>query len=385
MCLDQTSASAIAALHALRSKFAQLDDIRQPGKIRHRLDEVLLIAFCSTLCDGESFLDMEYFARSQLDWLRTFLPLQHGAPSHDVFRNVLLAIEPQALLDVLATWCGPLQGQHIAIDGKTMRGTYQAQTGRHQVHLLRAWVDEYHLSAAQLACDQKSNEIEAIPRLLASLQLRGATVTIDAIGTQQTIAEQIHEAGAHYVLALKANQKNAHQAVRDHFAQADEDEKVAAAAAHQYHETLELSHGRCESRHYTMTDKLDWYHKSWKWAGLQSVARVRRVVQRSHDGPPLEEVHYFLCSFTVDVKRLAELVRGHWSVENRCHWVLDVTFGEDHSQVRDPRAAHNLSILREMVIHTLHKEPTKISLRRKRKQAALNPAFRLQILSLLHA
>lgn len=371
------------ALQALRAKFSTLADHRQAGKVRHRLDEVLLIAFCSTLCDGESYLDMEDFARTQLDWLRTFLPLEHGAPSHDVFRNVLMGLAPQALLEVLTSWCGELRGKHIAIDGKAMRGTHSAEAGKNLVHLLRAWVDDYHLSAGQVVCEQKSNEIEAIPRLLESLQLQGATVTIDAMGTQGPIAEQIIEAGADYVLALKANQPSALQAVSAHFKEAESVD--LKSLRHRKSVTLELSHGRCEKREYTIVEDLSWYHKSWKWAGLQSVAQVRREVQRDYEGPPVEEVHYFLCSFKADVERLASLVRGHWSVENRCHWVLDVTFGEDHCQVRDRTAAHNLTILREMVISTLHRHPAKISLRRKRKLATMDPHFRLQILALLHA
>jgi predicted transposase YbfD/YdcC len=371
------------ALQALRARFSRLPDPRQAGKVLYRLDEVLLIAFCSTLCDGESYLDMEDFAQSQLAWLRTFLPLEHGAPSHDVFRNVLMGIAPQALLEVLTSWCGDLSGKHIAIDGKALRGTHSAEAGRYLVHLLRAWVDDYHLSAAQVVCEEKSNEIEAIPRLLGSLQLQGATLTIDAMGTQGHIAEQIVEAGADYVLALKGNQPSALQAVSAHFKEAESASLMAPL--HRKSVSLELSHGRCEKREYTITEDLSWYHKSWKWAGLQSVAQVRREVQRDYDGPPVEEVHYFLCSFKADVERLASLVRGHWSVENRCHWVLDVTFGEDHCQVRDRNAAHNLTILREMVISTLHRHPAKISLRRKRKLASLDPDFRLQILALLHA
>lgn len=384
------------SLVQLRERFAQLADTRQPGKVLHRLDEVLMTAFCAMLCDADSFTDMEDFAQTQLPWLRSFLELRHGAPSHDVFRNVFMALRAEALLEILRAWCGPLVGAHIAIDGKTLRGTFNAQSGRHLVHLLRAWVDARSLSAAQVRCAQKSNEIEAIPRLLQLLELRGATVSIDAIGTQPAIASQIHAAGADYVLALKANQKAALQAVAARFAQSDAPEagtgtsgSAASGAAPdarlQRTESLELSHGRCERREYALIDDLDWFAKGWKWAGLQSVARVRRHIQRSHDGPAHCEEHYFLCSFKADIERLAALVRGHWSVENRCHWVLDVTFGEDHCQVRDATAAHNLCILREMVMKTLRAEASKLSLRRKRRRAALDPDFRLQLLSTFHA
>ncbi len=370
-------------LRLLQSRFSLLHDVRQPGKVLHRFDEVLMIALCAVLCDCDAFTDMEDFAETQLPWLRSFLALENGPPSHDVFRNVLLALKPQALLDILTGWCGELTGRHIAIDGKALRGTYNAENGRYLVHLVRAWVDEYGLSAAQVTCAEKSNEIEAIPRLLDALHLQGATVTIDAMGTQPPIAEQIHEAGADYVLALKANQKGAFQAVEAHFQELVEADKPCVK--HPQIETLELSHGRCERREYTVTDELEWFHKSWTWAGLQSVAQVRRFVQRSHDGPMNQEVHYFLCSFKADVQRVAKLVRGHWSVENRCHWVLDVTFGEDHCQVRDKNGAHNLSILREMVMRALRCEPSKLSLRRKRRRATLDPSFRLDLLAYLHA
>lgn len=370
-------------LKSLQSRFAQVPDTRQPGKVLHRLDEVLMVALCAVICDCDSFTDMEDFAQTQLAWLRGFLVLEHGAPSHDVFRNVFLALRPQELLDILTGWCGELSGRHVAIDGKTLRGTHNAEQGRHLVHLLRAWVDECSLSAGQVVCGEKSNEIEAIPRLLGSLSLGGATVTIDAMGTQGAIAEQIHGAGADYVLALKANQKGAFQAVEAHFKQQPQ-ASPASVRQHQS-ETLELSHGRCERRHHAITDQLDWFHKSWKWAGLQSVAEVRRSIQRNHESPLLEEVHYFLCSFKADVQRLARLVRGHWAVENRCHWVLDVTFREDHCQVRDQNGAHNLSILREMAMKALRNDPSKLSLRRKRRRAALDSNFRLLVLSALHA
>jgi predicted transposase YbfD/YdcC len=383
----------LSALNRLRTAFANLPDTRQPGKVCHRLDEVLMCAFCAVMCDADCFTDMADFTETQLSWLRQFLPLEHGAPSHDVFRNVLMMVQPQALLDILARWCGSLQGLQVSIDGKTLRGTHDAELGRHRVHLLRAWVDAHGLSAGQVVCHEKSNELEAIPRLLASLELRGATVTLDAMGTQPAIAAQIDDAGADYVLALKANQKTALAAVQAAFGDSDntplapgEVRPPSPPPSGALHiETLELSHGRCEHRHYQLLGELDWFHKSWKWQGLQAVGKVRREVQRSHAGPPQLEDHYFLCSFKDDVQRFADLVRGHWAVENRCHWVLDVTFGEDHCQVRDRTAAHNFSILRELVMKVLRDMPSKLSLRRQRRRAALDPSFRLQLLGALHA
>lgn len=391
--IPDSSGEDLSVLNRLHAAFASLPDTRQPGKVCHRLDEVLMCAFCAVMCDADCFTDMADFTETQLPWLRRFLTLEHGAPSHDVFRNVLMMVQPQALLDILGQWCGSLQGLQVAIDGKTLRGTHDAELGRHRVHLLRAWVDAHGLSAGQVLCHEKSNELEAIPRLLASLELRGATVTLDAMGTQPAIAAQMDDAGADYVLALKANQKAALAAVQAAFGYSDatpmEPGEVRLpsppppAAVHT--ETLELSHGRCERRQYQLLGELGWFHKSWKWQGLQAVGKVRREVQRSHTEPLLVEEHYFLCSFKEDIERFANLVRRHWAVENRCHWVLDVTFGEDHCQVRDRTAAHNFSILRELVMKVLRDLPSKLSLRRKRRRAALDPTFRLQLLGALHA
>lgn len=376
--MDALTPDQIQSLRRLQSLFAALPDARQPGKVAYPLDEVLMMALCAMLSDCGDFTEMEVFAETQRPWLATFLPLANGTPSHDVFRNVFMALAPDTLMAILNAWASELGGQHIAIDGKALRGSRDSASGRSHLHIVRAWVDARSLSAGQVTCAEKSNEVEAIPRLLDSLVLAGAVVTIDAAGTQCAIAEQIHEAGADYVLALKANQKHALAAVEAWFADAPEVDVQRVV-------TLEHKHGRCERREHSISSNLTWFHKSWKWPGLRSVAMVKRIVQRGTTGRPVTEVHYYLCTIAPDADRLAELVRGHWSVENRCHWVLDVVFGEDHSQVRDRTAAHNLSILREMALKALRDEPSKGSLRSKRKRAALDPAFRLNLLLALQA
>ncbi len=376
--MSSPSPDQLAALLRLRTLFAAVPDPRQAGKVAYALDEVLMIALCAMLCDYGDFTAMEIFAETQEAWLRTFLPLPHGTPSHDVFRNVLMALQPSCLLEILGTWGTALNGRHIAIDGKTMRGSRDSSAGKGPLHVVRAWVDAQSLSAGQVVCAEKSNEIEAIPRLLDSLMLKGAVITIDAAGCQREIAEKIHEAEADYVLSLKGNQKTTLAAVEAFFAGA------TAKQLHTFSE-LEKQHGRCERREYSICDDLTWFHKSWKWSGLASVARVVRTVQRGAAAQTVTETHYYLCSIPADAKRLAGLVRGHWSIENRCHWVLDVVFGEDHCQVRDPNAARNLSILREAALKALRAETSKRTLRSKRKLAALDPDFRLTLLLALQA
>ena len=376
------SAAHLQALQSLRDRFAALPDHRVAGRSLHRLDEMLMVAFCSMLSDNDSYTDMEVFAQTQMSWLRTFLSLENGAPSHDVFRNLFMALKPEALVGILQQWCGDLSGKHIAIDGKALRGTYDAGAGKCLVHVLRAWVGQEGISAAHVSCEQKSNELEALPRLLDALDLKGATVTIDAMGCQRAVAEQIHDAGAGYVLTLKANQKTTHSAVAAHFTQAQQAGKVPEH--HRKHETVELSHGRFERREYTATSQLDWWPKSWKWTGLQSVVQVRRTSHRGQQSEALlEETHYYLSSLPADVETLAGLIRGHWSVENSCHYVLDVTFNEDHCQVRDANAAHNLCIVREITAKVLKLHPNKASMRAKRKRAALDPVFRFELLTLI--
>jgi predicted transposase YbfD/YdcC len=372
----------LIAVERLRARFAQLPDERMPGRIIHRIDEVVMIALCSILSDNDAFTDMETFARSQLDWLRTFLPMEKGAPSHDVFRNVFIALRPESLLTILSDWCGGLDGKQIAIDGKALRGSDSLAAGKKMVHVLRAWVGEAGISAVHELCAEKSNELEELPRLLDALALKGATVTIDAMACHPHIAEQIHGAGGDYVIALKGNQKGTLETVAGHFAQTDE--QADALAAHQGVETVELSHGRFEKRVCTITSDLEWFHKSWKWHGLQTVVRIVRTTHRTGTREELsKETHYYLSSLADDAAHPADLVRSHWSVENTCHYVLDVTFGEDDCQVRERNAAHNLCVLRELSAKVLRDHPEKKSMRAKRKLAALDPAFRFSLLSII--
>jgi len=379
---------ALPEILRLKQLFATLPDARVHGRVLHPLPEVLLIALCAMVSDCEDFTDMGHFAQSQLSWLRQFMPLRNGAPSHDVFRNVFLALQPDALLEIMELWVGGLDGKQVTIDGKVSRGTKDAVTGRSTLHILRAWVSEAGLSVGHEVCAEKSNELEALPRLLSKLQLHGAVVTIDAMGGHPEIARQIQNQGADYILALKANEKEAHQAVIAHF----ETQRTSTEEIHdqgtwvqgsEISTSREQNRGRYEQREVVVSREQAWWPKAWKWAGLQSVICVRRETmrQRHSEETPCVEMHYYLSSLTVSAAELGRLIRNHWSVENQCHHLLDVTYHEDHCQVRDKTAAHNLTLMRELSAKVLRSSHVKGSVRSQRKRCALDPAFRSEVTS----
>lgn len=372
----------------LKQLFATLPDPRVRGRVLHPLPEVLLIALCAMVSDCEDFTDMGHFAQSQLPWLRQFMPLRNGAPSHDVFRNVFLALQPDALLEIMELWVGQLEGKQVTIDGKVSRGAKDGDTGRSSLHILRAWVSEAGLSVGHEVCAEKSNELEALPRLLSKLQLHGAVVTIDAMAGHPDIARQLQDKGADYILALKANEKEAHQAVIAHFeAQRPAEDELHAtgswAPGCEVSTSCERNRGRYERREVVVSREQSWWPKSWQWEGLQSVICVRRETMRQRHGgeTPCVERHYYLSSLKASAAELGRLIRNHWSVENQCHHLLDVTYHEDHCQVRDKTAAHNLTLMRELSAKVLRDSTVKGSIRSKRKRCALDPALRTVVTS----
>ncbi len=379
--------AGIQEIFRLKQLFATLPDPRVVGRVLHPLPEVLLTALCAMICDCEDYTDMGHFAQSQLGWLRQFIPLRNGAPSHDVFRNVFMALRPDDLLEIMELWVGDLEGKQVTIDGKVSRGAKDTATGRSTLHILRAWVSEAGLSVGHEVCAEKSNELEALPRLLAKLQLHGAIVTIDAMGGHPDIARLIQDAGGDYILALKANEKEAHQTVAEHFTSLRPTQEARDAGEQGWAESCEVSttreqnRGRYEQREVVVLRETDWWHKAWKWTGLQSVICVRRETlrQRHAEESPTEEIHYYLSSSRADAAELGRLIRNHWSVENQCHHLLDVTYHEDHCQVRDKAAAHNLTLMREISTKVLKSSPLKGSIRSKRKRCCLDPAFRTEV------
>jgi len=368
--------------------FEDLPDPRMDRSKKHKLVDILVIGLCSQLVGGSGFSDMETFGRIREHWLRTFLELPEGIPSHDTFNRCFAAIDPYQFLDCFVQWvqgiCPSLKGETVAIDGKALRRAVNA--GESVPHIVSAWASENGLALGQVKVKDKSNEITAIPELLQALHLKGCIVTIDAIGCQKKIAANIIDKHADYVLALKGNHETMHDEVREFFADA-----VATCATQcadtvmkgtmDSHQTIEKNHGRIETRRYWQSTNLDWFQDKPLWKGLQSIAMVESI--RTVKGKTSIERRFFLSSLPLDAKKLAKAVRGHWGVENALHWCLDVTFKEDDSRARTRNAAQNVATLRRIALNLVKKTPReKTSQRQKLLVAALDPDFLKKLLGI---
>jgi predicted transposase YbfD/YdcC len=353
---------------SLVEHFKDLPDPRLDRTKEHELIDLLVIGICTLLCGGETFNDMEDFGHAKQEWFKTFLSLRNGIPSHDTFNRLLAALDPEKFLDCFLRWTQSLRQavpqEIVALDGKALRGALNRDQS--VKYVVSAWAESNHLVLGQLKVADKSNEITAVPALLRVLELSGCIVTIDAMGCQKKIAQEIIEADADFVLALKGNQETVHQEVKTFLDQAVE-EKAAprlpkarlskAAAALASLETVEKDHGRLETRRYYQSAELDWFADQGKWEGLKSVGMVEAI--REINGTRSVERRYYLSSLPLNVELFARAVRGHWSVENKLHWVLDVCFREDQSRVRTGYAAENLATLRRLALNLLKREKTK--------------------------
>ena len=346
--------------------FGEVEDPRASNARRHDLHEVLLIALCTLLCGGASCVDMADFARERFEFLREFMRLENGPPSHDTFSRVFRLLDPVAFgacfQTFMARFAEACRGV-IAIDGKTLRRSFDTASGQSPLHMISAWACDQRLVLGQLATDAKSNEITAIPKLLAMLTLKGCTVTIDAMGCQRAIAQQIVDQGGDYLLALKGNQGTLHYDVRLFL----EDK---ARAAEPSHRTVDGDHGRIETRTATVSTDIAWLQEQHGWPALAAIGKITR--EREIGDKTSSETVYYLLSSALTPARFAQDARAHWEVENKLHWVLDVTMNEDQARNRLDNGPENLAILRHIALNLLSKEKTKISKRRKLNKAAWN-------------
>ncbi len=358
--------------------FSILPDPRVDRTKKHRLIDILFIAVCTIICGGETFTDMEMFGEAKQEWLRTLLELPHGIPSHDTFGRVFSLLDPQAFGECFLRWSAALheatKGEVIALDGKTLRHSFDNATGQSALHLVSAWASGNGITLGQLKVEGKSNEITALPALLKLLDVKGCVVTMDAMGCQKDLAKQIVQQQGDYVLCLKGNQSSLHEETKYFFEEARKME--FRDVPYHYRETVEKDHGRIEIRRCWMVEQtaIEWLARDDQWSGLASIAAVeaeRRIGKKT-----TKETRYFISSLTGNVEQLAEAARQHWGIENSLHWVLDVTLNEDQNRIRKDHAPENMALLRRLALNLIKKtKPPKASVRGSIKKAGWDNPF----------
>jgi predicted transposase YbfD/YdcC len=358
--------------------FRKLKDPRRKHRRLHRLQDILVIALCAVIAGAQDWQDIETFGRKRYGWLKRFLELPNGVPSHDTFERVFDRLNPPVFQACFREWVQAVQEalriKHVAIDGKTLRGSGTAKLG--PLHLVSAWATGQSLSLGQVAVDSKSNEITAIPALLELLDLKGALVTIDAMGCQKAIAQKIIDQGGDYILTVKDNQEHLLQDIERSVAQAFEGD--FAGVEHDAFETRERGHGRDEYRSYTVIHSTAGLRHAADWAKLTTIGMC--YSERTVAGATSEETRYFIGSRKASAKTYGTALRDHWRIENTLHWQLDVTFGEDRNRVTKRHAAENLALLRRQTLSLLKAHPSKLSIAKKRFAAALDTEFLEEIL-----
>lgn len=360
---------------SLIGHFATLKDPRQAAKVLYPVPEIILLLLCATLAGADDLVEMQLWGNQNLAFLRRFLPYAHGIPSHDTLGEVIAMLDPDLFKACFVAWVEGLresEPDRVAIDGKTSRRTHDRRKGREPLHLVSAWASRQRLVLGQEAVDDTSNEITAIPRLLERLALTGALVTIDAMGTQIEIAEAIRAGGGDYLLALKANRPATHADVELFFAD-------PPPGALECCETLEGDHGRIERRRHTVCHDVAWLFSDRRYPdepvfpGLAMIGLVESEVERA--GRVERERRYYVGSARLDAESFARAVRGHWEIENRLHWVLDVVFRDDLARLRTGHGPANMAVVKHMAVNLLGRARVNTSLKNRRKLAGWNLAF----------
>jgi predicted transposase YbfD/YdcC len=365
--------------------FEELEDPRSTVNRRHPLVSVVVIALMAVLAGADGPTGIAKWAALKEEFLLEALDLPNGIPRKDVFRRVLVLIKPNAFQACFANWLQSLRATAaeatgvtqpiLAVDGKTARRSHDRGKGLGALHSVSVWASEFGLSLGQVACAEKSNEITAIPEVLKLVDIKGAIITIDAMGAQKAIAAQVIDGEGDYLLALKGNQEALHQAVIDYIDEQLEGELEGA----QEHVTVEKGHGRQETRTYLQLPAPAGLPGFGLWKALRTIAVVTSLCAR--DGKETVEVRYYISSLGMDVKRLARAVRGHWGIENSCHWVLDVTFREDESRIREEALRENFAWLNRFTLSLLKQHPDRASIAMKRRSCGWNEDYLLQVLT----
>ena len=361
--------------------FAELPDPRIERTKRHEFIDILTIALCAVISGADTFEDIELYGTCKQAWLETFLELPHGIPSHDTFNRVLARLDAKTFQECFVAWVAGIAeasgGELIALDGKTLRHSFDRASGTAAIHMVSAWASRNRLVLGQVKVSDKSNEITAIPELLSMLEITGCIVSIDAMGCQTKIAGQIIDQEADYVLGLKGNQESLHEVVQEVFDEVDE--RDYEGVGYDYYETNEHGHGRQERRRYWTLSAHEWMEDIEMWAGLRTIVQVES--ERTINGKTSVEWRYYISSLGLEAKPIAEAIRNHWGIENSVHWILDVAFREDDSRVRS-RAAENMAVLRHIALNLLKRDKTvKASVRAKRNKCGWDDAYLLRILT----
>lgn len=368
---------------ALFEKFKQIEDPRRDHLKDHLLFDILVISVCATICGAEHWTEFEEFGEAKQEWFASFLSLENGIPSHDTFQRVFILLDNIKLKEVFIEWVSEVVslsgGVLVNLDGKQLRGSKEPVKGKQALNIVSAWVSAQSVVLGQVACEEKSNEITAIPALLKILDLEGCVVTIDAMGCQKEIVKQIVEKKADYVIALKENQGTLYRDIKDYL---DWGEKIEFKEInYDYYETeLEKDHGRIEQRRCWVTSQLDWLEGKENWQELQSIVMVeaeREVIGKEKT----VERRYFISSLEAKAEPLLKAVRGHWAIENQLHWCLDIGFREDDCRIREKKSAENLSTLRHIGLNLLKQETScKLGIKTKRKKAGWDNNYLFKIL-----
>jgi len=365
---------------SLAGHFKVLPDPRCPVNRRHTLGDIIVLSIAAVLCGADGWVEIEQFAHAKEAWFRQFLSLENGIPSHDSFGRVFALLDPKAFEACFRSWVASISdfipGEVIAIDGKTLRRSHDRGSGLAALHLVSAWAAANRVVLGQVATEAKSNEITAIPRLLELLRIKDCIVTIDAMGCQTKIAEQILAQEGDYVLALKGNQGTLAEEVEEAFI--DADAKAYAGMDSSFLETREHGHGRTETRRYRTLGDLSAVPRSALWEGMNMIGMVES--ERTLDGNTTHETRFYIGSIGTDVTCFARPVRSHWGIENELHWCLDVAFREDDCRVREPAARENLAVLRHITLTRLKQDNTKLGIKNKRKKAGWDEAYLAKLL-----